>query len=191
METEVKTAEVVVSFITPLLVVFLGWQVRQLERKLKVKEYAEQKVMDWRLSVYQEVAPALNDIFCYTTHRGGWKEFKPPQIIGLKRALDKKISIYSPYLSVDWRSAYEAFMDTCFVTYTGKGNDAQLRCGMNSHKEFGNYNWDEEWDKLFVQDQSFKSDKQEIAKRYNSLLAGFANELGLRTPEEATSVLDN
>jgi len=185
MTENIKIAEVVVSFITPLLVVLLGWRVRQLERRLKLSEYAEQKVMDWRLSVYQDVAPILNDIYCFVTYRGAWKHLKPTQIIESKRTVDKKVSIYAPYLSADWNAAYEGFMDACFATYAGKGKDAQLRCGFESHKEFGDYPWEERWNDMFVSDQSGKTDKDELSRRYNSLLDRFAGELGLKSVKSA------
>lgn len=179
MNQIVEGAVVAVDFITPLLVVILGWYVRQLERKLKLVEHAEQKVMDWRLSVYQDVTPLLNDIYCFVTYRGNWKKLTPVQILEAKRAADKRLSIYSPYLSESFQVIYQGYIEACFKTYAGKGMDAQVRCGSESHKEYGDYEWKVEWNELFVGDSCDKVAKGEVERRYGFLLKSFAAELGL------------
>lgn len=90
-----EIAKLIASVLTPISVVVFGFWIN---RRLKVFEHlqwANQKVVEKRLYVYQELVPLLNDLLCYFTYVGNWKTHNPASIIELKRKLD--------------RIAYEAF----------------------------------------------------------------------------------
>ena len=41
-------------------------------------------------------APSLNDILCYFTYVGSWRDQDPPDVIRLKRSVDRKIYLPAP-----------------------------------------------------------------------------------------------
>jgi hypothetical protein len=48
-----------------------------------------QTVVTRRLDIFGQLAPGLNQLLCFATFAGGWKEIQPRQAIAIKRQLDE------------------------------------------------------------------------------------------------------
>lgn len=112
-----EVAKLFVSFLTPLVVLLVGVWVRKLLEKLESAQWVNQTVIEWKMRAYEEMAPALNDVFCYMLYVGSWKELTPPKILETKRFLDKKIAVLGPLFSDGPHVALREFMDLCFKTW--------------------------------------------------------------------------
>ena len=106
----------------------------------------------------------------------------PPDVITIKRKLDKKIYINAPLFSADFRKAYFVFIHRCFETYVGAGLDAKLRTPISSQDGDRTLaipgGWTDSWDNMFS-DLTEWSTPAEIAEAYDNLMACFASELGI------------
>jgi hypothetical protein len=170
------------AVITPLLVLVIGIFINGNVRRLEQQEWRNQELIEARLERYDGVATPLNQILCYFTYIGTWKDFTPPEIVQLKRDLDMKFFIAAPLFSPQVKKRYERFMKLCFKPFGPWGRDAKLRTKVpNRRKPFGN-KWQPGWDDMFeVRDDVFLSGKQleEIRDAYNDLIVLFMADVGL------------
>ena len=122
------------SIATPLMVFVLGcmlwsgqqsvlqhWERDQYEqRRIAEADLKErERIREFRLSIYQEVAPLLNEIVSYHFYVGRWKERSPLDVVEKKRRLDSlmysNIALFTPAFF----ELYRAFMRQSF---RGAGN---------------------------------------------------------------------
>jgi hypothetical protein len=172
-----EIAKFIVSIVTPLIVLLLGvW----INRRLKILEHlqwANQKLIDKRLKIYEELIPLLNDILCYFTYIGCWKELEPTKVIKLKRTVDKIVYVNSPLFVKEFLEKYNNFIGLCYSTYSGWGNDAKLRTAFHRRKESCE-DWNSEWENSFT-DKSEITDPTQIKKAYLEFVQLFAKEIGI------------
>jgi len=173
--TSLEIAKLLVSAVTPLLIVFLGWYINRALKRLEHFQWQNQKLIEKRLSIFDDIAPHFNDLLCYFTYVGCWKDLKPIDVVHLKRALDKKIFLAAPLFSPSFFAACTNFMNLCYQTYTGWGRDARLRTKFETRKQFA-ANWDQDWDELFNDEPS---DPNDIRKAYQEIMRCFSQEIGL------------
>ncbi|MEJ7683363.1 MAG: hypothetical protein WKG06_36995 [Segetibacter sp.] len=124
-----------------------------LNKRLKIfehKQWRNQKLIEKRLSAYDDLAPLLNDILCYYTYVGNWKENTSTQIVNLKRTVDKKIYLAAPIFCKEFFVACMNFMDTCYKTYTGWVQDAKLKTKFQRRQEAFGSKWDNKWNDFFA-----------------------------------------
>jgi hypothetical protein len=91
--TSLEVAKIAVAALTPLAVAGGGYWINRRLKSLEAAQWAQQKIVERRIRAYDELAPALNRLFCFFAYVGSWKEAKPPEIVGLKRSLDEKAHI--------------------------------------------------------------------------------------------------
>ena len=177
-----EIVKLVISVLTPLSIVGLGYFVNRLVHRIQQAQWANQKVIEKRIVVFDKVAPLLNDVYCYFRFVGNWKELSPKEIIRAKRTLDKEMNIYSPLFSQELMRLYNQFIKLCFETYSGVGHDAKLRTPIASadgdRKSVFPGQWIPEWNHMFA-DPSKHSDYLEIIKVYNKFTRRFSDELGI------------
>jgi hypothetical protein len=87
--TSVQIATLAVDALTPLTVAGLGLYVARASRRIEQIQWANQTVVTRRLDIFTQLAPGLNQLLCFATFVGGWKEIQPRQAITLKRRLDE------------------------------------------------------------------------------------------------------
>lgn len=177
-----EVAKLIVSFMTPLLILLLGILVTRLSEQFKAALWANQKVIEKRIVVYDKTAPLLNDLFCYFYIVGNWKEQTPPEVLAKKRALDKEVYVYTALFSDEFRKSYFQFIHLCFVTYTGPGQDAKLRTyitGQSYDRRAASVDeWKATWDSMFS-DYTEVPGKEAVREAYEALMASFSRELGV------------
>jgi len=160
----------------PLLAAIFGIWILLITKKIEHSQWRNQKLIEKRIAVWDDVAPRLNDIYCYCMRVGAWKNVLPKDVIDWKREVDKKIHTYRPYYSAEFYTRYMAFMSVCFATYQGYGVDAKLKTPIDEHKS-AHANWQAAWENYFYE---IPSDEAELKDRYRDLQQQLSLELNVR-----------
>lgn len=176
--TSLEVAKLLISALTPIIVVVLGIWVARMTRRLEQVQWTGRKIIERRIDVYDEIAPMLNDLVVYFTFVGHWKELSPQQVIDSKRLLDRRVHVSAPLFSDHFLSAYFSFIDICFKTYQGWGTNARLRMDPKRHKEAAGSSWISAWNNVFCE-ESDRTDPQQVRSAYQTLIKAFAEELQL------------
>jgi hypothetical protein len=87
--SSLQIATLAVEALTPLTVAGLGIFVARAGRRIEAVQWANQTVVTRRLDIFAKLAPCLNQLLCFATFVGGWKEIQPTQAIAIKRQLDE------------------------------------------------------------------------------------------------------
>lgn len=174
-----EIAKLAVGVLTPISVIGVGYWVNQRIKKIEHLQWAGQKVIEKRLQVYEELVPLLNDLVCYYTFVGRWKDFSPPQIIRLKRRLDRIAYVNDPLLPAEFLGKYNSFMNLCFEVYGNRGGDAPLRTQWHRRKEAAGVKWKPEWENCFSQ-EAHCSHPDDVRNSYRDVVNHLARELGIK-----------
>lgn len=147
----VQIAAVAVAALTPLTVAGLGVLLARTSRRIEQVQWANQTVVTRRLDIFAQLAPGLNQLLCFATFVGGWKEIQARQAIALKRQLDEIMYANRVLFSDELFAAYHQFMITLFAMWTTTDADALLRAPIES--QWGNRRnmpwWDDSMTRLF------------------------------------------
>jgi hypothetical protein len=171
-----EIAKLIISAVTPLIVLVIGLAISRSLKRLEYRQWTNQKITEKRIAVFEELAPLLNDLLCYFTFVGCWKELSPLEVVQRKRLMDRIIHVNAPLFSKEFVNLYTDFIDVCYMAYTGWGEDAKLRTMVGRRKE--RTVWNTAWDSCFV-DINDCSDPKLVRAKYTSLMSGFAEELGV------------
>jgi len=98
-----EIAKLCASVMTPLVILIFGVLINSTIS-------SQNRVVDQKIKIYEQVGGDLNDVHAYFTYVGGWKEFSPREILSKKRNLDKTIQVYRPYFSDRFYTQYQKFM---------------------------------------------------------------------------------
>lgn len=130
-----EIVKLVVGILTPIAVVILGIFVARATARIEQSQWASQKVVEYRLKVFEIVAPKLNRLFCFYTFVGRWKEIMPNDVLRLKRELDEDLYVYRVLFSADLFETYQRFMQILFKTFSAADRDTLMRAAVST--EFG------------------------------------------------------
>ena len=149
--TSLQIATVTVDALTPITVAGLGVLFARASRRIEQVQWANQIVVTRRLDVFAELAPGLNQLLCFATFVGGWKEIQPKQAIAIKRRLDETMYANRVLFSEKLFVSYQQFMSTLFAMYATTDADAHLRAPVES--QWGDRRnmrwWDDSMARLF------------------------------------------
>ncbi len=173
-----ELAKVLIAIINPIILLGIGWFVNKRLKEIDQSQWRNQKIIEKRIEIYSELAPLFNDLFCYFTYVGNWKEFSPKEIIAHKRTIDRGVYLAAPlFSSVFFERAME-FIDLCFDTYTEKGGDAKLKTGSAARIESYQGDWDTAWEVCFCEKEK-RTPRKDIKIAYDWLMRSFADDIGL------------
>jgi hypothetical protein len=127
LDTNLALASVAVQALTPLAVVGLGFCLARLSRRVEAVQWANQTVVTRRVEIFTQVAPKLNQLLCFATFVGRWKEIAPQQTTTIKRDLDEIMFANRMLFSDELFNAYQLFMASLFDMYASTDADAPLR----------------------------------------------------------------
>ncbi|MFG1212573.1 hypothetical protein V5F72_07720 [Xanthobacter flavus] len=120
----------------------IAWIAIAFERR----KATNQEIIKKRITIYDAMAPNLNDIYCFFLTIGRWKDITPENVISAKRDLDHHFHIYKALFSSNLDTAYNSFISNCFETFVGYGKSARLRADLKRlHSEWGT-DWNPDWD---------------------------------------------
>lgn len=168
--TWLEVAKLLASLSIPMALLLLGLA---LERR----KIANQELTKKRIAVYDVVAPRLNDIFCFFTAVGHWRDLDPAKIIEKKREVDRQMHIYRVMYSSNLMETYNAFMDSAFTMFSGVGLPARLRMDRDFIGSQIGSAWNTEWTASL--DTENPTPVSEFRTRYHALMDTFAREIGV------------
>ncbi|MBC7919739.1 MAG: hypothetical protein H7Z75_01475 [Ferruginibacter sp.] len=181
--TSLEITKLVIGGLTPLILLFLGIWVNRIIKRIEAAQWANQKLIEKRIAIYDELAPLVNDLYCYYLCVGNYKELTPAQIVDIKRKLDKKVYIYAALFSSEFIDSYNEFIHLCFQTYVGAGHNAKLRTAIKhptggDRTKVSSFPWQEEWNHIFSNGEDCCPLTQTRIS-YENLMSRFSNELGV------------
>lgn len=169
-----EITKLVAGLLTPVALSIFGIYIHRVTKRFESLQWCGQKLIEKRLVIYDDLTPHFNDLLCYFTYIGCWKELNPPDVVALKRVLDKKIHLASPLFSPTFFTACENFQALCFETYTGWGQDALLRTHFQRRKDARPNDWIVAWEDSFC---NSVADPKEIRNAYTQLMEVFAADI--------------
>jgi hypothetical protein len=128
----VQIVTIIVDAATPVTVAVLGVIFARASRKIEQVQWANQTVVTRRLDVYDKLAPGLNQLLCFATFVGSWKEIDPRRAIEIKRGLDETMYANKVLFSDGLFKAYHHFMSVLFDMFGTTGADAKVRAPIMS-----------------------------------------------------------
>ena len=175
------------SLLTPIAVAVVGLWINRRLKKFEQLQWANQKVVEKRLVVFDQIAPLLNDLLCYFTYIGCWKDLTPPDVVKLKRGLDRIAYVNAPLFPPAFFDRYNAFIELCYRPFAGWIQDAKLRTLTERRKEAAGTSWKAEWDSCFAE-SSECYDPKKVQGAYWELVSYLAGELGIGIQLESVPV---
>jgi hypothetical protein len=125
--TSLEIAKLAVSVVTPLLLVGIGFVINRGVQRIENVEWGNRKLIERRISLYDEMAPKLNDLYCFFACVGAFREIDPPTALKRKRELDRSFHVNRFLFSPDLAAKYGSFMDAGFETYHRRGQRRQAQ----------------------------------------------------------------
>lgn len=122
-----EIAKLIISTLTPIIVLVLGLWISRSLKRLENLQWTNQKITEKRITAFEELVPLLNDLLCYFTFVGCWKDLTPPEVVKLKRRMDRIVHVNALLFSKEFLSKYNDFINAGYGTYSGWGQDARLR----------------------------------------------------------------
>jgi hypothetical protein len=181
-----EVAKLAIAALTPLVVVGLGIVVSRAARRVEDVQWANRRLVDRRLELYDEMAGPLNDLFCFFKLVGHFRDIDPPTAIQKKREVDKAFYVNRFLMTDHFGVLYHEFINTCFKPWASVAHDAKMRASVARQRaERGREKWNPEWETLFVSDRAEVAADSEVEGRYESLMTQFAAECGVGTADVA------
>jgi hypothetical protein len=128
----VQIVTVIVAAATPVTVAVLGVIFARASRKIEQVQWANQTVVTRRLDIFDKLAPGLNQLLCFATFVGTWKDTDPRKAIAIKRDLDQIMYANKVLFSDELFAAYHRFMTVLFDMFGTTGADAKVRAPIES-----------------------------------------------------------
>ena len=156
----------------------IGLVVARTGRRLEAVQWTNQTVVQYRLKIFEKVAPMLNQLLCFGTFVGTWKEITPAEVMGIKRQVDEIMYSNRLLFSNELFNTYRRFMLVMFSMYATKGADALVRApieskwGSRRHQEW----WEDSMTRLFAAEVE-KSSLDQIQSAYEELASRFRADL--------------
>lgn len=180
VQNSLEIVKLIITGITPIVVGVLVWKLNEAIKRFEHRQWRNQKLIEKRLEIYDKIAPQLNDLLCYFTFIGCWKTLTPDKVVEMKRTLDKEIYLAQPLFSSDFFISNMDFINLCYETYTGWGQDAKLRIKFERRKD-ANSEWIASSEKFFTENVS---DPKEIKEAYRRIMKNFSKEIGFVEPNQ-------
>ncbi len=171
-----EVAKIAASLLIPIAIASLGIYVHRITKRFEHLQWRSQKLIEKRLAVYDELAPQFNDLLCYFTYVGCWRDLDPPKVVALKREIDKKIHVAAPLFTEDFYRRCINFQNLCFESYAGWGVDARLRTQFQRRQESRVGTWKQEWEDCFSPEPT---EPGQILGAYRKVMEALARDVGV------------
>lgn len=155
--------ELLAKFLTPVVLVFFGFHINKNLANQRSQLALNEKLIEKRIKIYDEISSELNDIFQFMVRVGTWKEMSPKELIDKKRLLDKLVHQNRPYWGIEFIDTYSDFMSECFETNTGTGEDAKIKA--DTIKYVNIESWAEKFESMFT---GVKANKNTLRIKYEA-----------------------
>lgn len=177
-----EVTKLVASLLTPLLIAGFGWFISRRLKRLELLQWSNQKLIEKRILLYDSVAPQLNQLFCFYTWVGHWKDISPADVMRLKRELDQCMHIYRHLFTSEVFERYGDLMDLLFETYQDAGEDAKIRSAVRGpdgdRAIHSSCEWSDAWSSMFAA-KSKVAPISEIRRAYFAVMEALTKSLGV------------
>jgi hypothetical protein len=170
-----EAAKLFVGILTPVAIFVLGvWGARKA-REWDHRQWLRRTHYERRLRFWDEMSPTLNDLLCFFTFVGTYRQLTPPRAIELKREVDRIFFSNAHLFPRPVSAAYADFIDACFQHYTGRAQDAKLRSSLK-RQQAERTTWDPNWDPMFVKREADVTQPSDITAKYRHLVQLFTTD---------------
>jgi hypothetical protein len=176
-----EIAKLAVGFLTPVLLFALGIVVTRAARRIENAQWASRKLIERRIELHKDMAPKLNDLYCFFATVGHFRDITPPDALKVKRELDKLFFQNEQLFSPEFGSRYNRFIDSCFK-HSRFAEDAKLIAQAEWIREQRSYSgWDSSWNIMFIPMTTDESKRTVPVQEenYRALMSTFADDLGV------------
>ncbi len=169
-----KIPVMIIAALAPIIIAILIIRYKKVIKGVKQEHQTNQKILDKRVEVYDRIGPKLNDLINYYCYSGNWKEMTPPDLMRLKKELDKDIHTYTPLFSDELSKKYSNFMLLCFVSFSGWDHEEKIK-SLYELRQKDNEEWKDDWIQFFDTNNVVEAIK--LRETHNELIAYFKEEL--------------
>lgn len=162
---------------TPATAAALAFFTHRIAKRFEHGQWKNQKLIEKRIAIYDDMAPLLNQLLCYFTYVGTWAEHQPVEIIDLKRDLDIKIYLAAPLISSRLFDDLLALQSQCFSTFNGWGEAARLNTDFEERKSAHGHLWELQWEKCFNVE---RVDPSKVKEAYTNAMNSFKIDIQLQ-----------
>ncbi len=167
-------AKLGIAALTPIMTGLVGLIILRMGNKLDTSRQLHQELLKKRLNLFEDIAPKINDIYCFYQAVGHWTELNPDEIIRRKRAIDRSIQVNRYLFRSDFWDAYQHFEQAHFEMFSAAGQPARLRLDMENMRLRAGDAFKSEW-LPFVSSKT--GDHQEQRNHYQSLMEILGREI--------------
>ncbi|MBI2736108.1 MAG: hypothetical protein HYX38_06095 [Rhodospirillales bacterium] len=186
-----EICKLIATIMTPLMVFVLGcliwnnqreiiqrWEADQVEQRRlgDAASRERERIREFRLLIYKEAAPMLDEILSYHFYVGRWKEHSPLDIIEKKRQLDSlmysNIALFTPAFF----DSYRAFMRQAFRAAGNHFGESRIRTQAQCRRPHINQDT-ERWIAHFTHEDT----RRDLCLAYANLLGRLSEELLLQS----------
>jgi hypothetical protein len=179
--------QAVAAVSVPIVVAVVGYRLNQRLKLYEASQWRNQELIKARLQYFGQLAPMLNDLMCYLTFIGRWKELTPPDVVALKRDADRLFLSVAPLFSQRAVEAYREFLRRCFHMQGQWGADARIRSGFGMRRAAAGDRWQTDWEAMFTHqegDEIKESEMAEVLAAYDKVLAALVEDIELLAPRQ-------
>lgn len=179
--------QTVAAVSVPIVGAIIGYKLNHRLKLYEASQWRNQELIKARLEYFGQLAPMLNDLMCYLTFIGRWKELTPPDVIAIKRDADRLFYSVAPLFSQAAVTAYQDFLGVCFTTHNRWGADARICSGFMRRREASRQPWRVEWEQLFTLqegDAIQANSMTAVRAAYDKLLATLVDDIELLEPRD-------
>lgn len=178
--TSLEIAKLVVQAAFPVALTIVGFTIKSELMRRENVEWRSRFQIEWRLRVFEDMVTDLNKLYCAFNYVGDWRSISPPDILNLKRELDRNFHIYNFLWSQQFRHAYDILLNACYETNRGIEASAAVRANLRRYKQAWYDSWDYSWDDMFVA-EAHRLRRKEFNKLYVNLTVQLRKDIGLNS----------
>jgi hypothetical protein len=145
-------------------------------RRFEEVQWMSRKLAERRLELFGEMAPLLNELFCFFRLVGDFRRVTPPRALEIKRDLDRVFHINRYLFSEKFRTSHELFMDRTFQIFVAYNQLALIRTSPEQQRLERGDNWREEWGAMFSPSDE-RRDPVTIGDAYNAVMKALADDV--------------
>jgi hypothetical protein len=169
-----KYAQLAVSALTPIMTGVVGIILVHMGTKLDVTKQLHQELLRKRLQLFEDIAPKINDVFCFFQAVGHWADLTPDEIIKGKRAIDRVIQVNRYLFRSDFWEAYQRFENAHFEMFAAVGRPARLRLDAAHFRKLAGEGFKPEWSGVISPKEG---DHTEQRRHYEALMEILGKEI--------------
>jgi hypothetical protein len=130
MAEDLEYVKLGITALTPIVTGIVGLLVLRMGTRIEHTKNIHRELLKKRLDLFEEIAPKINDVYCFFQALGHWSELNPEEVILRKRAIDRALHVNRFLFAEDVWDSYRQFETEHFDTWSTVGKPAKLRLDM-------------------------------------------------------------